>query len=164
MRATNSGSRCPSRGKPIAARTRGATSLGPGPSRTRGDGFSGAGCAGRAGIGTAQVLSSRGAMRGGISGGTRWLELLHEGADALESGMVGTFGPFEEGGLGGRDDHAGAFKSAEGELPVDLRPRGHGVGQNLDPVAPVEQLQGGLGDADVGLDPDDRDVPDGSTD
>ncbi len=43
IRATNSGSRCPNKGIPSAARTRGWTSLGPGPRSTRVEGLSGAG-------------------------------------------------------------------------------------------------------------------------
>ena len=79
---------------------------------------------------------------------------------ALNSGRSERLGPLEQDGLGGRDDGPGVFQPAEGELPVDLVPGGHGVGRDLDAEAQVEQFEGRLGDADVGLDPGERHVAD----
>src|SRR4051794_2628227 len=87
INATNSGSRWPSSGIPIAASTRGGTSLGPGPSSSRGEGASGAGLDGGAGSGTGMILVF------GLAGRD---ETLHQVADRLELGMVRGFRPLEE--------------------------------------------------------------------
>ena len=73
-------------------------------------------------------------------------------ADDLELGPVGRFEPFEEHGLGGRNDRPGLLHPAKGELPVEPISRGDGVGGNLDPEAQVEKLDRGLGHADVRFD------------
>ena len=78
----------------------------------------------------------------------------------LELRVLGALDPLEQGGLGRRDDGPGPLQAAEGELAVDGEPRADRVGRDLDRVAQPQQLQGRLGDADVGLDPGQGDVAD----
>ena len=60
----------------------------------------------------------------------------------------------------GRDDGPGVFEPAQGEFPVERVREADGVGGDLDAEAQAQQLQRRLGDADVGLDPDQGDVAD----
>jgi hypothetical protein len=78
--------------------------------------------------------------------------LFDEPADGLERRVVAGFSPFEEDSLAGRDDGAGAFQATEGELPVDRVSTADGVGGDLNDKALREEVEGRLGDADVGLD------------
>ena len=88
------------------------------------------------------------------------VHLFDQLADGFEFGPVRGLGPFEQDGFGGRDDRAGSFEAAEGEFPIDLVPRRDGIGGDLHLKPEVEQLEGGLGHADVGLDAHQGDVAD----
>ena len=79
---------------------------------------------------------------------------------ALNSGRSAVSVHSNRTDFGGRDDGPGALEPAQGKLPVDLVPGGHGVGRDLDPEPQVEQFERRLGHADVGLDARDRDVAD----
>src|SRR5438270_6965715 len=99
MMARNSGSRWPTSGVAIAVRTRGWTSLGPGPSSTRRDTFS--------------CPTSGKAVSPGC-GSKGFHPLLDELADGLEAGVVGAGEPLEDAGLASREDGAGLFESPQG--------------------------------------------------
>ena len=98
--------------------------------------------------------------RSADSGSYDSIHFFDQLADGFELRAVGGLGPFEQHRFRGRDDGAGPFEAAEGEFPVDLVPGGDGVGGDLHLKPEVEQLEGGLGHADVGLDARDRDVAD----
>src|SRR5262249_54963845 len=135
--------RWPTSGVAIAWSTRGGTSLGPGPSRTRREKRSGFGLSGwsttaftrltplvspsrridsrnhrpsaaRSITAADQPVHAVGSTR------SRPVQRLDQLADHLEFRAFRRLGPLEKYGLGGRDDRAGPLQAPQGELPVNF--------------------------------------------
>ena len=97
---------------------------------------------------------------GSLFRGCRRHKRFNKVADDFETRVVRAADPLEEDRLGRGDDRAGEFEAAQGEFPVDVLPRGDGVGGDLHQEPQAEQFKRRLGDANVGFDPRDRDVTD----
>ena len=80
-----------------------------------------------------------------------------ERADLFELGCAGDAAPFEDGGFGGGEHDAGRFHAAESDFVVDCVARANGIDGDVDEPTGGREVEGGLGDADVGFDATDED-------
>ena len=79
--------------------------------------------------------------------------LKHELLQGLELGMGGVCGEAEDDALRGRENGSHVPESLEREDPVSLAPGRAAVHHHVDFKVPLQQIQGGVVDAGVSLDP-----------
>src|SRR5699024_4378133 len=84
---------------------------------------------------------------------------LDDAKEALESRVGGVTERLIHPALGGGDDDAGlGAQTVEGDDDLGAVAAADGVGEHVWDVASVSQVEGSLGDADVGLDADESDA------
>ena len=71
--------------------------------------------------------------------------------------MLGRTTPFKEGGLGGGEDGTGSLQTSQGDLMVERMAGGDGIDGDEDGQPAGEQVEGGLLNANVGLEAAEQD-------
>ena len=79
-------------------------------------------------------------------------------ADRFELGRSSGFTPLEENRLGSGEDSTAQLHAAEGDLHVEFDSIGDGINRDVDLIPESEQIEDGLQDADVSLDPGHHDL------
>ena len=80
------------------------------------------------------------------------LGLANDLADLFELGAACNLAPFEDGGLGGRQNYTVCLHAPQRRIVVNVESRPNGIDRHINLVAGGEQIEACLHDANMGLD------------